>query len=320
MQASLALIANPAANGGCGLSLAEQLAVELKRRRAAVELLVTERGGDAGRLAGLAIARGAPAVVACGGDGTVQEVARVAAELGGRLALAPTGRCNDFARALGASDRVEAIAAGLLSGRTRAVDLANADGVRYCTVGAVGFDAAVSRFVDEAALPFKGTVAYLYGVLRVLPGYRPAVYRLAWDGGSYHGPLLMIAVANTPTYGNGIPMVPGARADDGMLKVCLVKPVGLLRVCRLLPTVLGGRHGGLPEVSFLETGAISIESDEPVELWADGEAVGGTPVRIRSEAEALTLVDTWGDRPGPALAGAAGGTPSLDSRAPKDYQ
>jgi diacylglycerol kinase (ATP) len=155
----------------------------------------------------------------------------------------------------------------------------------------LGFDALVSRYVDQTRLPFKGQPAYLWGVVRVLLGFEPRQVRLTWDSGSYQGPLFLAAVANTPTYGNQIPIVPSARPDDGLLDVCLVRPAGFWRVLRLLPTLLSGQHGRLPEVSFFRTRRLAIEADGLVELWADGEPVGLAPLTIEVIPAALMVLD-----------------------------
>jgi diacylglycerol kinase (ATP) len=114
----------------------------------------------------------------------------------------------------------------------------------------------------------------------------------------------LAAVANTPTYGNAIPIVPGARADDGLLDLCLVGPVSSARVMRVLPRVLGGRHLSLPEVSLVRTPWVEIEG-EGLELWADGEPMGPSPLSIRALPRALAVVDGRGPDPPAALPPAA---------------
>jgi diacylglycerol kinase (ATP) len=212
--------------------------------------------------------------VVCGGDGTLQEAASALAGADCVLAPLPAGRCNDFCRALGGGWRAGDLAGALVAdeGRVAAVDLGLANGLFFCTVGAIGFDAAVSRYVDRMRLPLlTGTPAYLYAVLRMLRLYQPPQARVRWEGGAYEGPLFLAAVGNTATYGNGMLIVPPARPDDGMLDLCLVRPAGFWRVVSLLPAMLMGRHGRAREVSFARSARVEIDCAQGVEMWADGE-------------------------------------------------
>lgn len=285
------LIANPASGRGRGCALAEEMIAALARRGLNFQVYHTHGRGHAESLAAQALAEGAQTLLALGGDGTVQEVVQALAGHPTGLAVMPAGRCNDFTRALGPLPSPERLAQALATPAWRQVDLVRAGQRLYCTVGALGFDALVSRYVYQARLPFQGQPAYLWGVVWVLLGFRPQQVRLTWDDGSYQGPLFLAAVGNTATYGNQIPIVPPARLDDGILDVCLVRPAGFWRVLRLLPTLLAGRHGGLPEVSFFRTRRLAVEADGLVELWADGEPVGLAPLTIEVLPAALKVLD-----------------------------
>jgi diacylglycerol kinase (ATP) len=262
----------------------------MRSRGMTAPVWLTRQRGHGEELARRALAESVETVVVCGGDGTVHDVVQALAGGAARLALAPAGRCNDFARVLGEPPGPEEAAALLEAGRARALDLARVGDFYYCTVAAVGFDAEVSRRVDQSRLPLRGQPAYLTAVVGVLAGYRPAEVRIQWEGGSFEGPILLAAVANTPTYGNAIPIAPQARADDGLLGVCLVKPAGFFRTMRLLPTLLAGAHGKLPEVSFVSSPWLEIESDRPMEIWADGEPVTMCPQRFEAAPAAIQVV------------------------------
>jgi diacylglycerol kinase (ATP) len=288
-----AVIVNPASGRGRGAAYARRLLAALAARGLRPRVWRTTGRGSAEELSRRALAEGFSAVVACGGDGTIHEAAQALANSEVALCPAPAGRCNDFARMLGRLYTPEEAARRLCQGRVRRVDLARAGGRVYCTVGAVGFDAEVSRYVDQARLWVRGRAAYLWGVARVLARYRPRPMRVRWEGGGHEGPLFLAAVANTPTYGNAIPIVPGARADDGLLDLCLVGPVSSARVMRVLPRVLRGRHLDLPEVSLVRTPWVEIDG-RGLELWADGEPVGPSPLAIQALPRALAVVDGLG--------------------------
>ena len=256
--------------------------------------------GDAERIAAEAVAAASASdrlcVVAAGGDGTVQELANAIVGHGTEKALLgviPTGRCNDFARAFGLEGPPERIARLLASGHSTTIDLGRIGQRYFCTVAAVGFDAAVSRYVNEMKMPLRGPAAYVYGTLAVLLRHRTPTLRLSGDFGEYEGPVFMAATANTPWYGGAMHIAPQADALDGRLDVCLVTKISRTRVLRMLPKVMAGRHTELPEVRMLRTQRLTIEpvdDKSTVEVWADGEPITRAPVTIECVPSAIRLI------------------------------
>ncbi len=269
--------------------MAEGVAARLKEAGRTVDIRFTTAHGDAESIAGQACNDAPPphCVVACGGDGTIQQAAHALASLKQSMkkecpafGLAPTGRCNDFARALGIRSDADAIAAVLLNGSPRPIDLGLVNGRYFCTVATVGIDAEVTSFVDTMKMPLRGTPAYVYGALRVLARYRPHHLRIEGDFGVIDRPLFLASSANTPFYGGNIRIAPDARPTDGLLDLCVIDPVSRLRAVRLIPQLLAGRHGSLPIVQFHRARRLTIDSRTPCEIWADGERIAATPVTI----------------------------------------
>lgn len=286
----ITVIANPQSGWGRGRRFARILIGRLREKGYRVRALWTGGRGHAEALAREEAAGGNGMLLVCGGDGTLHETIQALAGTETMLAPAPAGRCNDFCRALGLASRVEEVLRLLERGQPSRVDLARVDGRHFCTVGALGFDAAVSRFVDEMTLPLRGTPAYLYAALTMLARYQCPEVELTWDGGHYQGPFFMCAVGNTPTYGNNIPVTPGADPRDGRFRVCLVRPVTLRRVLTLIPKLLKGGHAGAPEVDMFDCSRLVITTDRPVELWADGEPVAGSPLSVEILPRALSVI------------------------------
>ncbi|MCY3021115.1 MAG: diacylglycerol kinase family lipid kinase [Planctomycetota bacterium] len=297
------IIANPASGSRAAPRLATRARELLQAAGRAVELQVTAAQGDARRFAAEAAAQGVQTVVGCGGDGTLQEIATALDGSRSALGILPGGRCNDFARALGLrpSDPPEALARMLLGGRRRTLDLgayhplaAGAPGSgdkRFLTVATLGFDSEVSRFVEIHKLWLKGTPAYVYGVLRVLTRFHAPLVRLKGDFGTHEERVLLVATGNTPSYGGALHITPGARLDDGLFQLCVVKDVSAFTVLRILPRVLKGTHTGHPAVSMLTTRSLEIETPEgPQWVCADGESLGQTPCKLEVRPHALQVV------------------------------
>ncbi len=293
------IIANPASGHGRGARMAHDVDAMLRAAGADSRVCPTTARGEAESIAREVIderpatTNGRVCLVACGGDGTIQEVVNAicagppgAAVLG----VAPGGRCNDFAAAFGIRRDPEDVARVLLGGRTRPIDLGRINDRYFCTVAAMGFDAAVSRYVNDMMMPLTGTAAYVYGTLQMLSRYRPVEVRLSCDASTYEGPLFLAASANTSSYGGRMKIAPQASPHDGLLDLCQVSVLSRLRVVRLLHRVLSGRHVGLPEVRLRRTRCLTIEAAEPQEVWADGEFVAQTPVTIEAVPNALEMM------------------------------
>jgi diacylglycerol kinase (ATP) len=216
-------------------------------------------------------------IVACGGDGTVHEIVNaLMSDSAPRcvLGLIPAGRCDDFASALGVPDDADDIARVLLAGHTRAVDLGRIGDRYFCSVATLGFDSSVARLVNDMRLPLTGTPAYVYAALRTLLRYRAPRMRLTLDETVVDEPVFLAATANTPTYGGRLHIVPAADPYDGVFDVCVVSETSRLRAVRLLLSVIRRRHGELHGVRMMRASSVTIESPDPLEIWADGECLG----------------------------------------------
>jgi len=293
------IIANPTSGGGRAQRTAHDVAALLRARSVPVDIAFTARPGDARVFAADAIEKRADlaCIVACGGDGTVQEVAGSIASMGDMqggwrplLGLAPAGRCNDFATAFGIGTNPQDIFNVLVGGHASAVDLGRINDAYFCTVATVGIDAEVSAFVESMRMPLRGTAAYIYGAIRVLMRYKAPRLRLEGDFGVIERELLMASSANTSTYGGAIRIAPEAVPTDGQLDVCLVDPMSRLRALRLLPALMAGNHVGQPEIQFVRTRRIVVNSETPLEIWADGERVARTPATFEVAPAAIQVL------------------------------
>jgi diacylglycerol kinase (ATP) len=297
---NMLIVANPTSGRGRGRALAVATASRLAERGLEVTVRYTTHSGDAQRMTteALKTARHRPqCVVACGGDGTIQEVANALALSRGTLGagcpsmgLAPAGRCNDFARALGIAPDPAGVAGILADGQAVPVDLGLVNDRYFCTVVTAGVDAEITRFVDSMRLPLRGTPAYVYGAMRVLLRYRPPDLRIEGEFGTIERRLLVASAANTSSYGGAIPIAPHADPSDGALDLCLIDPVSTWRALALVPTVLRGRHGSLAEVQFIPTRRFTLDAVQPVEFWADGERVARTPATVEIRPGAVDVM------------------------------
>lgn len=293
------IIANPTSGKGRHPKLLEHVVEHLRADGADVEIVYTQARGDAQRLARVAAedASGHPrCITVSGGDGTIQEVVNGLVPLrktlgddAPTLGIIPSGRCNDLAHALKLPTDSRAVARVLLSGEPTAIDLGRINGRYFCTVATMGFDAAVSRYVDDMRMPLTGTLAYLYGAAITLLRYRPIEVKLTGDFGTHQGRVFLASTANTATYGGSIPIAPGASPTDGVFHLCIISHIPVISRLPMLCRATRGTHIHHPEVHLLETQTVKIETPTPQELWADGEHIADTPATISIEPGAIRV-------------------------------
>lgn len=298
----LALIANPVAGGGRSRRAAGAAQAALREAGYETSLAWVERAGGTGDAVRRAADAGARVVALLGGDGTVHEALPSILETDVALLLLPFGRGNDFARALGLP-RDGLVAARAAGGWTeRAIDVGRANGVPFATIAALGFDAEVAAAVMRKGRALRGSIGYVLAALRVLSSYRARRLRLTGPFGEIAGAFFLVAIGNATSYGGGMRITPDALLDDGSFDLCIVEDLPRLSVLTLLPKTFSGGHVGHPAVRFLRTASVDVASDEPLDVYADGEPATRTPARLDVLPRALRVLAPKAARRGGAAA------------------
>jgi diacylglycerol kinase (ATP) len=292
----------------------EQVEAALTTLRAAgwtIELKKTGGPGDATRFAREAVAAALDVVVVAGGDGTVNEALQgLAEQRRTALAVLPGGTVNVWATELGADEHAADLAARIAEGRRRTVDLGRVNDRYFLMMASVGFDAAASATVAGGGLlgrlkRLAGPAAYALAALRTAIGFRGRRVALDLDGTLVTRRLLMLVVGNTRLYGGVAEVTPQARADDGLLDVCILTGRGPLDLLRRAWSVLRRQHAADPAIDYRRARRIVLAPATPLPIQADGEDVGTTPVTFQVVPDALDVIVLL-DTP-PAFLGTAEG-------------
>jgi YegS/Rv2252/BmrU family lipid kinase len=290
---SIAIIINPISGGArpdTARARAALAASVVDRHGDPAEVFVTERPGHACELAKAAVARGVRLVMAWGGDGTINEVARALAFGDVPLAIVPAGSGNGLASELGIDPRPERAIADALQAEPRSIDLGELNGRLFVNLAGIGFDAHVASQFNDLTNRRRGVVTYAGITMRALVGYVPARYTITTPDERIETCAVLVTIANSAQYGNGARIAPGARLDDGWLDlVVLEEPSRWGTVCRL-PRLFNGTVGRVPGYSIRRIQRAAIECDRPTVFHVDGEtAVGGTELRARVHPGALRI-------------------------------
>jgi diacylglycerol kinase (ATP) len=236
------------------------------------DVVVTERAGHAEQLARQAAADGREMVFAWGGDGTVNEVGRALAFTNTALAIIPAGSGNGLARALGVPHDPATAIAHALAVPCRRIDAGSIGGRFFANICGVGLDAEVAWRFNRRTRGRRGPLPYVSLAFRSAARYRAVDYTLTLDGIIHRERALIVAVANSPEYGNGAIVAPGAVPDDGLLDVVVMRDRSLvgraLGACRLL----AGSILRAPGVLHWQARRIVIEADAPAQRFhVDGD-------------------------------------------------
>lgn len=278
----IVFICNPAAGNGKAKKLFTTIQEKLDEKQISYTLLYTEYPGHATLLAEQAASQGAKVVCSVGGDGTVREVALGLTDTSVPLGIIPAGTGNDYVRSLSIPSDPEEALNVVLTGRTKEVNYAFANGIPYINVAGFGFDVDVLDAVEISKKKIKnGRLAYLAGLIATIKHrqLRKVTYSID-DNDSVTSEVLMIAAANGTHIGGGICIAPSAIPDDGLLDFTIIHDVSSLKdVCILLPALLSGRI--LNKTKYVTSArGIKLHADciPDSRMQIDGERLQGTPV------------------------------------------
>jgi diacylglycerol kinase (ATP) len=289
----LALLVNPAARGGRTLRLLEPVARRLRAGGAELSVIVGDDAADALARACTAVSERPDALVAFGGDGLVHLAVQAVAGTDVPLGIIPAGTGNDIAAALGVPADPIAAARAVLGMKERPVDAVSVrTGTaeeRFAGVLCCGFDSRVNERANLRTWP-PGAGRYLVAMAQELRAFRPIPFRVTFDGGEVvEREAMLVAVANTGSYGAGMRVCPSALPDDGLLDVVMLEALSKAEFMRVFPSVYRGTHVGHRAVSVRRVRSVRLEAPDVV-AYADGERVGAAPVECEVRPGALRVI------------------------------
>lgn len=293
MSRTVTLVVNPTAGKGRAQELLPQVAGRFRDVGDTLQVLLSRDFREAQKLAAQAVDQGVDILAVMGGDGMMHlGVNTVASRLRPdgtptRLGLIPAGTGNDLCRGIGLpADPVRA-AEVIVVGRTKKIDLLRIGNTYVGGVVATGFDAMVNHRANNLPWP-KGSLRYPLAALSELRVFDPLDYRIVVDGDTRTLPAMLIAVGNTPSYGGGMQICPGADPTDGLLDVTIIHPVSRIKLLRLLPQMYSGKFAKDPAVERFRARRVEIDGAGLV-AFGDGEMIGAAPISVETVPDAVTV-------------------------------
>ena len=307
------VIVNPASAGGATGRAWPHLASDLRAHFGAFNCAFTKQAGDASVIAAREAVAGRSLIIACGGDGTISEVANGILQSGAdaELGVLPSGTGGDFRRTLAIPKRAADAAAALARGRTARVDVGRVDftdrtGARalryFLNVASCGMGGAVIRRVEENSEGWLasasrrlagGQAAYALASLQAAASFDRPLLRIRLDERpEFRLAVVNLCIANARYFGGGMKIAPQAKLDDGLLDVVAVGDLDTLRILTNVHRLYLGTHLGMREVQHAPARRIEVAAGEPGEevlIEIDGELSGMLPATFEIMPRALRV-------------------------------
>lgn len=228
-----------------------------------------------------------------GGDGTVHRHLPALHKLNIPVLVVPVGSGNDFAKALGIRSVEIAMRAweqfciaekNSYEKNVRDIDLgvirANDQEKLFCCVAGVGMDAEANARANRMPRWLKSRGGYVLAALQSLIAFKAAEMTVMTDGKEIRWSAFFIAIGNAVSYGGGMKVTPQAKLEDGLLDICIVSKMNKLKLLCWVPTIFFGEHLRLKEVEYFQATQLRIDAQRRLDIYADGECAGQTPVEI----------------------------------------
>jgi diacylglycerol kinase (ATP) len=301
-------IINPKAKNGHCMKIWNKLEKKLSEENVIYQAAFTEYPGHAKSLAAEIAASNdkEKVMIAVGGDGTMHEVMNGMINYKNIiLGFIPGGSGNDFSRGFHIpSDPIEALRFMLQMMKKDgplidAGKVTMADQTEHYFINnmGAGFDALVSHEVNQSRMKgilnklSMGRLVYVYFLLKKLFTYTCTSIELSIEGKKHiFDNTWFVTVSNQPFYGGGMKIAPNAVPDDGIFEITVVHNLSKVKLLLVFISVFWGKHIHFKEVSTFQGSMVSIHSETPVFIHADGEIIGYTPLNMHVHPKVVQVL------------------------------
>lgn len=279
-------ILNPVAGGGKSLLIEKKIDQLIDQSRFDHEIVFTERAGHAAELAQKAVNNNFHIVVAAGGDGTINEIAKPLLHTHTALAVIPRGSGNGLARHLEIPLDVTKAIIKINTASEKKVDVIRVNGHVSVNVSGVGFDGWVAS--EFAKSKKRGLLNYIRLTMSGYKKFPQCQVRITDFTKTIECTSFVVAIANSSQFGNNAFVAPMANIQDGIMDVTIIRKPSVFFLPIVFYLLLRKQIESSKYVSTLRARKISIELRENLPMHIDGEPAGKTN-KINAEVESLAL-------------------------------
>ncbi len=208
-------------------------------------------------------------LIAAGGDGTINSVAKNLVGTNIALGIIPLGSGNGLARSLGISMDAKDAISQIIEGKKTKIDYGTINNFPFFCTSGVGFDAHIGNLFAHSKT--RGLKSYIKIITREIMSYRSKEYRIKMNGEELKRRAYLITIANAGQYGNDFYIAPQATMRDGKFHVVVLKPFGFFGAFGLLRKVLKRKANESRFIETFVTDKLVIERDLKDAVHFDGE-------------------------------------------------
>jgi diacylglycerol kinase (ATP) len=291
------ILLNPTAGNEDQARIRRRIGGAFAERNAPFDLVTTEYAGHATVLAREAVVLGYRAVAACGGDGTLAEVATGLAGSAVPLAVIPRGTGNQVAQNLGIPLGLVAAIDVAINGRRTTIDLGRIGDRAFALVAGAGFDAAVMQSATRELKERWGFGAYVFAAVKEALSATPRRFRITADDREIEVEAVSVMVANVgELFARWLPLRlplgprPTSAWNDGLLDVVIIAPRNPQDVAALIWQAAHRKLHSSERLVHFQAHSITIDADPPIAVQVDGDPAGTTPVSMSVMRDAMRVL------------------------------
>lgn len=233
-------------------------------------------------------------IIACGGDGTVNEVVKgiMSCEKKLPLAVLASGTVNDFANYLNIPKNIPNFFNMIKEEKTVEIDIGKVNDEYFVNVAAGGLLTGVGYQVPAETKALLGRLAYYFEGIRELTSQNlePLHVKIVSDEYTNEEDILLFVISNSSSIGGFTKLAPEADMLDGFLDVVIIKNSAVSDLANIFINVLTGDHINHPNVIYFKTKSIVIESKEDIPIDIDGEYGGKLSAKFQVIPKALRII------------------------------
>jgi YegS/Rv2252/BmrU family lipid kinase len=298
------IIVNPKSGGGTTERRWASMTSRIHAYLGSFDFRFTTGRGDATRIADEEARSGRELIIACGGDGTISEVANgiLRSSTEAELGVLPNGTGGDFRMTMGLPRDIGRAARRIKDGKPQQIDVGRLHYVDrngneserfFVNTASFGLSGAVANRANASRKRLGGTVTYVAATMRSLVSFdAPAIILEIDDRPAIRLPVVTVCVANGPSFGGGMKIAPDAKVDDGFFNVIVIGDLSTPAILMNAHRLYSGTFIKMEQVSQISARRLSVtpvDSDAEILLEVDGESPGRLPATFEIVPRALRV-------------------------------
>lgn len=287
-------IVNPIAGNGFAGKIVPEIERMIKKHDINGKVVLTESPGHASLLSSQYYEDGFNFIIAVGGDGTMNEVAKPLAGMKNVvIGMIPAGTGNDFIQILGFPGRFTEKEWDLFfAGNIISMDAGTVNNKIFLNGMGLGFDAQVAaeNYTEPGVVKKGGAYKYIWHIIKTLLFFKERKMSVKIGQIRSETDCFINTISIGRRFAGAFFLTPGAIANDGLLDVCSIKRLNLFQRFRILLNVPSGKHINDKKVSYYTTPGLEIEFPEKVPFHVDGELFFGSEFHVSIIPEAFRII------------------------------